>query len=129
MGRCWVPKQSQQKLLKKFLADGTIPLNDRVMGSKDVYYFDPEFASFPYEPYFVDHLTRLLSEARRGDKTGKSDHAAMIQDRAHYPCQPRNAAGALRWEGSEAEEMMELDVCKYLDDGMTPFEIYHSREV
>ena len=59
--------------------------------------------------------------------TGKSDHSVVIQDWAHHhPCTMHNAVGVLRCKGSEAEEMVKLDVCKNLDaNGMTQVEIYH----
>jgi hypothetical protein len=53
----------------------------------------------------------------------------MLQDRLHYPIPTHNAAGVLRWEGSEAEAMMKLDVRRYLDDKTTPEEIFASRAV
>ena len=54
-----------KRLLQKFLADGTNTLSGREMGSKEVYSFDPEFASFPYKPHFAGRLARLRSEARK----------------------------------------------------------------
>ena len=40
-----------------------------------------------------------------------------------------NANGLLRWEASEAEEMLKLDVSNQLHERMTPKEVYHSRAV
>jgi hypothetical protein len=40
-----------------------------------------------------------------------------------------NANGLLRWEASEAEEMLKLDVSNQLHEWMTPKELYHSQAV
>jgi hypothetical protein len=78
---------------------------------------------------FRNNLSNLRAEARTKSMAGKSDHAALLQDRAQYPVPTHNAAGVLRWAGSEAEEMMKLDVRRYLDDGVQPKEIFASRAV
>ena len=115
-----------KKLLQQLLADGTIPLSGREMGSREVYDYHPEFSVFPYEP-FPGRLSKLRSDARTKSNEGKSDLAALIQDRAQYPCPTHNAAGVLRWEGSEAEAMLKLDVSNHLHEQMTPMELYYSR--
>ena len=94
-----------KKLLQQLLADGTIPLSGREMGSREVYDSNPEFSAFPFQP-FPRRLSKLRSEARTKGDTGKSDLTALIQDRAHYPCPTQNAAGVLRWKGSEAQQML-----------------------
>ena len=98
------------------------------MGSREVYDSNPEFSVFPYES-FPRRLSQLRSEARTKSNEGKSDHDALIQDRAHFPCPTHNANGVLRWEASEAEEMLKLDVSNHLHERMTPKELYHSRAV
>ena len=117
-----------KKLLQQLLADGTIPLSGREMGSREVYDYAPEFSVFPYEP-FPRRLSQLRSEARTKSNEGKSDNDALIQDRAHYPCPTHNTNGVLRWEASEAEEMLKLDISNHLHELMTPMELYHSRAV
>ena len=80
---------------------------------------------FPYEP-FPRCLSQLCTEARN---KGKSDHDALIHDCAHYTGPTHNANGVFRWEASEAEEMLKLDVSNQLHERMTPKELYHLRSV
>ena len=117
-----------KKLLQQLLTDGIIPLSSEEMGPRAVYDYHPEFSKFPYER-FRANLSRLRSSTRTASNIGKSDHAALLQDRVHYPIPTHNTAGVLRWAGSEAEAMMKLDVRRYLDDGATPEEIFASRAV
>ena len=117
-----------KKLLQQLLTDGTIPLSSEEMGPRAVYDSHPEFSKFPYER-FRANLARLRSSTGTEINVGKSDHTALLQDRVHYPIPTHNAAGVLRWAGSEAEAMMKLDVHRYLDDGTKPEEIFASRAV
>ena len=73
-------------------------------------------------PSFVPKLVRK-------EMKEKSDHDALMQDRAHYPCPTHNAKGVLRLEASEAEEMLKLDVSNQLHEWMMPKELYHSQAV
>ena len=114
------------KILHELLVDGTIPLNAEEMGPREVYQYDPEFSKWPYEN-FRTNLNNLRIKARNQDDIAEADHAALLRDCTHYPILTHNAAGVLRWEGSEAEAMMKLDVRRYLDCGATHKEIFASR--
>lgn len=117
-----------KKLLEQYLRDGTIPLSGREMGSQEVYRFHPSFAEYPYES-FPKRLAKLRSEARTKTRSANSEIDALNQDRAHFPVQAESANGILRWEGSDAEALLKLDVANQLHEKMTPRELYHSREV
>jgi hypothetical protein len=114
-----------KKLLYQDLISGLIPLED--MEPRVVYLQRPEFADFEIS-HFRDRLRDLRRQITDKNNSAASDSAALARDRLIYPKKTHNHRGEPRWEGSEAERLLRLD----MDDGkhnrMKPMDLYNSRE-
>jgi hypothetical protein len=121
-------KDSEAKrLLIQDLMSGEIPLDPKEMEPAQVYLQRPEFASlFAYER-FRDRLRDLRAQIRASNHCARSDSAALAHDRRIYPKKTYNHRGEPRWEGSEAERLLKLDIDKGKNKSLKPIDLHQSR--
>jgi hypothetical protein len=114
-----------KKLLEHDLRSGRIPL-DNDMDPEDVYLQRPEFSEFEYAR-FRDRLRDLRLQMTGSINNAASDSAALAHDRRAYPKPTHNHRGELRWEGSEAERLLRLDIDDEKHSRMKPAMLHVTR--
>ena len=116
-----------RRLLEEDLRSGAIPLDWREMGVGEVYAQRPEFADFPFAP-FGRRLQALRKQCGIKHSRSAADAMAMANDRQFVAQQLRAVGGgALRWDGSEAERLLRLDISNGLHQNLTPKVFHQSR--
>jgi hypothetical protein len=113
-------------LLEQDLVSGAIPLESSAMKPSDVYMQRHEFSSFEYK-HFRDRLRELRKNILAQKDCAISDHEALIHDRQMHPKPVKNHRGEPRWEGSEAERLLRLDMDAGLHNMMKPKDLYVTR--
>ena len=113
-------------LLEQDLVSGAIPLESSEMKPCDVYMQRHEFSSFDYQ-HFRDRLRELRKNILAQKDRAISDCEAFIHDRQMYPKPDENHRGDPRWEGSEAERLLRLDMDAGLHNIMKPKDLYQTR--
>jgi hypothetical protein len=124
--KSWKDSEAK-KLLEKDLISGLIPLNSDDMKPGIVYFQRPEFAEFEYGR-FRDRLRDLRRQLIELKARASSDSAAYACDREIYPKTTHNNRGEPRWEGSEAERLLRMDMDHDAHKNVTPKELYRSRQ-
>jgi hypothetical protein len=114
-------------LLEKDLISGDIPLDVNVMEAREVYIQRPEFADFEYN-HFRDRLRYLRNQIKEKKDDATSASVALAHDRQIYPKASHNQRGEPRWEGSEMERLLRLDMDAGKDKSMKPIALYQSRK-
>jgi hypothetical protein len=97
------------------------------MGPQDVYVQRPEFTEFAYER-FRNNLLYLRKDITAKMALASSDSAALANDRSIHPKRAANHRGEPRWEGSEAERLLRLDMDEGKHQRMKPRELYQTRQ-
>jgi hypothetical protein len=113
-------------LLEKDLVSGDIPLDVNVMDAREVYVQRPEFADFEYD-HFRDRLRYLRNQIKEKKNSATLASTALARDRQIYPKPSHNHRGEPRWEGSETERLLRLDMDDGKDKRMKPIDLYRSR--
>jgi hypothetical protein len=120
-------KNSEAKrLLVEDLKAGRIPLCSSDMPAQDVYLFRVEFTCFPFEA-FRSNLHRLRKKYSEQQENAEEEDVALAHDRALFPKKLQNERGEARWEGSDAERLLRVDIDNGLHMEMSPMELWKSR--
>lgn len=107
--------------------NGDIPLDgEDGMELEAVYLQRPEFADFEFA-HFKERLRDLRRQIKDKDHSAASDSAALAHDRQICPKAAYNHRGEPRWEGSEAERLLRLDVDNDKHKTMQPKDLHGSR--
>ena len=114
-------------ILEKDLIRGDIPLEGNAMDAREVYLQRPEFADFEYN-HFRDRLRYLRNQIKEKKNRATLAITALARDRQIYPKASHNHRGEPRWEGSEAERLLRLDMDDGKDKSMKPIGLYQSRK-
>jgi hypothetical protein len=116
-----------RQLLEQDIMNGTIPLTNAEMTARDVHSCRPEFSQLPYES-FPRRLQALRDSCKAKVNRGLDDAAAYHHDR-QFDQQPTSATlGLPRWEGSNAERLLKIDITDGVDLQMTRQELYATRQ-
>jgi hypothetical protein len=115
-----------KRLLIQDLMSGEIPLDPKEMEPAQVYLQRPEFANFDYER-FCNRLRDLRAQIRASKHHASSDSAALTHDWCIYPKKPNKYCGEPRWEGSEAERLLQLDIDEGKNMSHVPIDLHKSR--
>ena len=113
-------------LLEKDLVDGTIPIDSDLMEPQVVYGQRPEFSDFPYKK-FRDNLSAARRRHRDAKNRSATDAAALAHDRGIYPKKATNHRGEPRWDGSQAQALLKIDVHEGKNRTMAPNALRDSR--
>lgn len=119
-------KTEARKLLYKDLTDGTIPLDTNDMAPQVVYLQRPEYSDIEYER-FRDRLCDMRKHIQESRDHAASDDAALAHDRAIFPKKSHDIRGVPRWEGSQAEAFLRLDVKQGMNKALKPKDLYMMR--
>lgn len=119
-------KSDAKRILEAELKNGSIPLDSSDMAPDVVYFQHPEFATYPYET-FRDNLNKLRKKVKAKKTRSELDSLALRHDRKSHPKPEKNNRGEPRWEGSEAERLLKLDVDNGKHNTMTPQNLHKSR--
>ena len=118
-----------KKLLLQDLCMGTIPLDSKTMPPCEVYRQRPEFAEFDGNyKNFPGRLRTARQQIIHKNNCSASDSAALAHDRQIYPKTANNHRGEPRWEGSETEQLLRLDIDASRHKAMSPQQLYQSRK-
>jgi hypothetical protein len=125
MAKGWRDSKAKS-LLKKDLVDGTIPLSNAEMDAVDVYLSRVEFTEFRFEN-FRSNLRALRKKIKEKKRLACEEKAALEHDRILFPKCLVNSKGEPRWEGSNAEQQLKLDMDQGYHNVMTKRELWESR--
>ena len=128
-------KTSKAKMLvSQDIIDGLVP----VTGPYDVealfnqYYKDHEyFANFPFDQQrYTDRIDRLRKAIGKLKHWADYDDEALKDDLLVYLPKQTNVRGESRWEGSEAERLLKLDIDNgvHLEPGYAPKKLYNTTD-
>lgn len=116
-----------KKLLYDDLMSGKIPLTSSEMPPAEVYLQREEFSEFEYGR-FRDRLRDLRRQIAQQNACAASESASLAHDRQIHPKKPFNYRGEPRWEGSDAERLLRLDMDQGKHKKAKPLELYTSRK-
>ena len=85
------------------------------------------FRHHPFENRFPERLEAILQEVERDQERAEAEKQAMLKDRQIFPKKPTNHRGEPRWEGSEAERLLKLDIDANMHQLMKPKELRTTR--
>ena len=113
--------------------DGHIPGGDGPIDYDEIHnrlYRDhPLFANFPYDrtrfKARLDPLRQIVGKLKRWSDF---DADALAQDRTKHPAPNQDIHGEPRWDGSEAQRLLKLDIDHGNHVGKKPREIHASKE-
>jgi hypothetical protein len=116
-----------KKLLEEDLRSGKIPLDGNAMKPKEVYEERPEFAEFCEYKHFPRRLRELHQQISRKNDRALTAADAVAHDRKIYSEEDSKQTGKARWEGSEAERLLRLDMDAGKHEVMAPHLLYEER--
>jgi len=114
--------------LQRLVASGEI---DVILTPKQVWdrfcILQPEFSGFRYNKNFPSRLRAI--QQRHAEKCRRADasSAALAHDHLIFPSPAHNHRGEPRWQGSEAERFLKLDVAEKKHETMKPRQLYEAR--
>jgi hypothetical protein len=97
------------------------------MGPQEVYLQRTEFTEFAYNN-FRSNLRYLRKDIISTRAQDVSDSTALANDRRIHPKKALNHRGEPRWEGSEAERLLRLDMDEEKHRTLKPRELYMTRQ-
>jgi hypothetical protein len=119
-----------QKVLHLLLVSGDLPAEQDAMTPLAIWntFCLPrrEFSGFLYKK-FPPRLRAMQKQHRT--KVGRADDElnALVNDRLHFPVPSHNHRGEPRWNGSEAERLLKVDVAAKNHERMTPMQLHGTR--
>jgi hypothetical protein len=116
-----------KKLLEEDLRSGEIPLDGDSMKPWEVFLQRPEFAECCEYKDFPRRLRDLRKQIARKNDRASIAAAALSHDRRIYPKEIANKTCTVRWEGSEAERLLRLDMDAGKHELMAPRLLYEER--
>lgn len=108
-----------KKLLEQDLKSGTIPRTIAEMSPEGVYNLRPEYLLLPFDS-FPRRLKALRKQYQEKLDRGTTDAEAFENDRKFDQRPTFAALGLPRWEGSDAEHYLKIDITAELHLQMTP---------
>jgi hypothetical protein len=114
-----------RRLLEQDLRSGVIPLDGHEMSVEECYTQRPEFSDFPFES-FPRRLQALRKQCAAKNNRSVADTTAFAHDHALLVAR-RQGGDVLRWDGSEAERLLKLDIANGLHLNLTPKNFYQFR--
>jgi hypothetical protein len=101
-------------------------LRQKEMKPQDVYLQRPEFAKFKYEN-FRSNLCNLRKDIIAKKASAVSESASLAKYRRAHPKEALNHRGEPRWDDSEAERLLRLDMDEGKHRTMKPSELRQTR--
>jgi len=114
----WANSETK-RVLRTTLRSGEIPLSSEQTPLDIVCWQDPSFAALPCEES-RDRLDTCRKESKKKKALAADDLAALQSDRLLCPRSTTDSNGELRWEGSDAERLLRLDIDGGGHDQMKP---------
>jgi len=90
-----------------------------LLDPQTAYWQHPEFAKYEYKQ-FRDRLNDYRKKIREKKKTASFEAEALARDRLMHPKPTHDSRGEPRWEGSEAERLLKIDVAGGKHKDMEP---------
>lgn len=114
-------------LLENDIKKGTIPMTKAEMSDQQVYNLRPEYLLLPFDS-FPRRLKALRQQHQERIDRGRNDAAAYENDRRFDHRPTLMALGLPRWEGSNAERYLKIDITAELHLHMTPEALRATRD-
>ena len=114
----WITSATRT-LMEQDIKNGTIPMTTDEMSDQEVYNLRPEYLLLPFNS-FPRRLNALRDLYQKQLNRGMSDAAAFENDRRFSQRPTFAALGLPRWEGSNAERYLKIDIAAELHLQMTP---------
>lgn len=132
-GALWRFSDARQ-IIAQDIVDGIIPLDDDDFDSQDLFEnlwsHKQAFANFPYDKdRYDDRIKSMQRQVKGAQDWAFTDHAALMKDRLKYPVGAFNCQGKPRWDGSDAQRLLKIDLAneKHLEEGYAPKKLWLSR--
>lgn len=124
-GAHWATSQARQ-LMAQDLLDGLIAEKYKAEEVYNrLYAQQPEFSDFPFDnTRYRTRINSLRKIIKRTKGWAKYDDDALKHDRAVCPPASHDIRGGLRWDGSDAQNQLKLDVSNGFVVGKTVTEIF-----
>ena len=124
-GKYWTDwgTSEAKELLKKDIEEGRVT---EQMQPHQVYEMHPEYKRYKYTN-FTANLGSLKGAINDSHKHADFDDAALANDERLHPRSATTTAGLPRWDGSEAQGLLKMDVDDGKHDSMQPKDLYESR--
>jgi len=116
-----------KKLLLADLKSKKIPLDANEMGPQQAYMQRPEFTEVEYE-CFRHNLNAIRNAIKKEKSRAVSETASLLHDLSIHPRKEHNHRGEPRWDGSEAQRLLRLDMDAKKHKTMTPSMLYNTRK-
>lgn len=121
-----------KKLLMQDLACGKIAVDGHRGDAAEIYASRLEFGGTNADELkkFPSRLRSARHQTKKGIQQAAHDSIALTHDRSIYPVNPFNERNEPRWEGSNAEKLLNDEIKKCREQGITkkPKELYESEE-
>ena len=115
-----------RQLLEQDIMNGRIPLTNAEMTARVVHSLRPEFLQLPFAS-FPRRLQALRASCKDRLDRGINDAAAYEHD-LQFDQRPTFATlGLPRWEGSDAQRLLKIDITDSLHLQMRPQQLHASR--
>jgi hypothetical protein len=123
-GRKWRDSEAKKHLLQ----DLDLGIITDEMDAREVYMLREEYQEFEFEK-FRDRLRDY--KKKKAEKTTRSfaEEQARQEDVQDHPPPSHNHRGVPRWEGSEAQKLLKVDVESGASRSMKPVELWQSNPV
>ena len=129
----WMTSKAKQ-LIAQDIIDGEIPLEgnidvEKIFYGELGYHHHKYFKNFPFDKTrYKDRIERLREAIKRLQHWAAYDAAKIEEDRIKHPPKEKNIRGELRWDGSEAQALLKLDMDQGRHLQMRPKEFRETRE-
>lgn len=126
----WRYSKAKDKIAQDII-DGLIPRSGPIDVTKlfyELYEDNPLFKDFPFDKDRYQTRIKTIREAidRRYD-WAKQDHTSIQNDNALHPKKATNVRGEKRWDGSDAQRLLKIDMEAGIHEQMSPQELHNSR--
>lgn len=127
----WISSDARQ-LIAQDIIDGRVPPHGTKFDATEVfnrlYHGHAFFADFPFDhkrhKLRIKSLQKIIAENRHW---AKFDDEALTEDLKVFPRPTHNIRGQLRWDGSDAQRLLAIDVADKKHVGVKPKELRASR--
>jgi hypothetical protein len=119
-------------LVAQDIIDGNIPLEGDINPEEifqRLYADNPLFSNFPFDKTrYKDRIERLRNAIGRLQHWAAFDSEKVLEDIAKHTPHNKNIRGELRWDGSEAQQLLKQDVEQGRHLQLKPRELRETRE-
>lgn len=115
-GACWMSSDAKQ-LIAQDMIDGFVPRTEKLTKElvdqiyDQLYKGHEYFKNFPYDSErYLARMQSIQVTLTTWIQSAKKDAVSLRKDREKYPAPTHNIRGEPRWNGSEAQRLLKIDM-------------------